>query len=427
MKVLIISHNVFSATNNMGRTMLSYFSGFKGDEIAQFYIQEKDPSDGPEGVTYYRFTDREALKSLAGKKGGQVLGAQEDSGDKTLLSSTEEAIRQYGRRRNTLVYLMRNAVWKLSRWDSDELRQWIRDFDPEVIFFMAGDYGFMYDIAMTVKKMMNIPMVVCCVDDYYIYNRNGSSLVGRWQHARFMKKVTETMRQSSCILTVSRLMARAYQRLFDRPCHFLPSGTAKRSVPDGSGRHGIAYFGNLGGGRARQLSAVGTAVSELRQGSIDVYSGEGNTEILQELTAREGVSFHGQITAEEVNEKMDRALAVIHTESFDPDVREMVRYSVSTKIADLLMNGPVIVAYGPEDVASIAYLKENSAALVISCQEDLKPQLRILLEDGLLREQITANARRLAKENHDEAAVSRKVRKWLAAAIKDHQAEGKGE
>ena len=43
MRVLILSHNVFSETNNMGKTLLSYFQDFSPEELAEFYIQEKEP------------------------------------------------------------------------------------------------------------------------------------------------------------------------------------------------------------------------------------------------------------------------------------------------------------------------------------------------------------------------------------------------
>ena len=44
-RVLIVSHNVFSRTSNMGKTLLSYFRDFQPDEIAQFYIHSEIPTD----------------------------------------------------------------------------------------------------------------------------------------------------------------------------------------------------------------------------------------------------------------------------------------------------------------------------------------------------------------------------------------------
>lgn len=65
MKVLIISHNVFSKTDNMGKTLSTYFSSFKSDELAQFYIHSQIPTLDI-CSNYYRITDKEAIKSILG-------------------------------------------------------------------------------------------------------------------------------------------------------------------------------------------------------------------------------------------------------------------------------------------------------------------------------------------------------------------------
>lgn len=40
LKVLVISHNVFSSTDAMGKTLSQLFTGVSPDEIAQFYIHQ---------------------------------------------------------------------------------------------------------------------------------------------------------------------------------------------------------------------------------------------------------------------------------------------------------------------------------------------------------------------------------------------------
>ena len=48
-------------------------------------------------------------------------------------------------------------------------------------------------------------------------------------------------------------------------------------------------------------------------------------------------NFCGEISAESVLEVMANSMAVIHTESFEQEMMELVRFSVSTKIAESLM------------------------------------------------------------------------------------------
>ena len=133
---------------------------------------------------------------------------------------------------------------------------------------------------------------------------------------------------------------------------------------------------------------------------IDVYSAESRTEILSHLTQDSGICFRGAIGAEDVKKVIGESMAVIHTESFDKSIAKSIRYSVSTKIADSLASGTPLIAYGPADVASIEYLKENDAALVITSEDELKERLKAFFEDESLRKKIRENALHLARANH---------------------------
>ena len=423
MRVLLISHNVFSETNNMGKTLLSYFRDYSPNEVAEFYIQEKEPKNADVCNSYYRITDRDALKSVFGVKVGTTFRLEkriQETAD--VRTGAIESIRQYGRKRNAFVYTARNAVWAVSHWKTEKLVSWLKKFNPDVIFFMAGDYSFMFRITLEIQEMLQKPLVVCCVDDYFLFNRNENSAFGRYQHRAYMKTVHEVMERASCILTISDSMGAAYRELFRKPCFTLHTSSGKRHSERADAPEKIAYFGNLSYKRFEQLVQIGKTIKSLDLPNIrgiDVYSGEKNPELLRDLTEDNGVCFHGEITAAEVGTCMDECLAIIHTESFDPQIQQMVRYSVSTKIADSLLNGPCLIAYGPEGIASIDYLIENHAAYVITRSEDLESGLKEILTNAALRAEIVKNARELAEKNHDEAVNPKKVRQWLQMAVED--------
>ena len=44
MKVLLVSHNCFSKTQNMGKTFASLFSNFKKEELMQLYLYPTIPN-----------------------------------------------------------------------------------------------------------------------------------------------------------------------------------------------------------------------------------------------------------------------------------------------------------------------------------------------------------------------------------------------
>lgn len=429
MKVLIISHTVISQTNNMGKTIRSYFQGFAPSELAQIYIHSEVPTDDSVCHNYFRFTDQDALKSiLRVRKYGTVFTDADI--DHTRISTRTDAgitaeIYNFGRRRNAQIYFARNTLWQLACWKTNRLKKWIEDFAPDMVFFMAGDYEFMYDVALYAAELTGKPLAVCCVDDFYLHNKLDSAF-GRYVYRKFMKKVHALMQRASCIFTISELMGKEYQKKFGKPTCTLHTSVPQKQVPQQDTADKISYIGNIGGERYLQLVQIGRALKAMHREQeprlLDVYSAETKQNILAEMTPENGIRFHGKISADEVLQVMAGSMAVIHTESFSEKGRNAVRYSVSTKIPESLMYGPCLLAYGPEDVASICYLKENRAAFVITGNQDLRSELEKFLANPQLRKDILRNARELAQRNHDGVQNAKKLRLCLDGIV-NHSGE----
>lgn len=155
-----------------------------------------------------------------------------------------------------------------------------------------------------------------------------------------------------------------------------------------------------------------------------MYSGSQEAQFIEPLKNARGICFHGAVSAEQIPQIMSSSLMVIHAESFDPAMMELVRFSVSTKIAESLMYGPCLLAYGPEGIASIDYLKENDAAYVITQTDRLAEGLTEILSNAKLREQIMGNARALAARNHDPEVNAEKLYQWLERVIGSNHKTG---
>lgn len=411
MRVLVVSHTAFSRTNNMGKTLLSYFQSFGPEELAQLYIHPQPPTDGTVCRRYYRMTDREAVRSILFRGPfGTEFGAGEIYPDEAPPLGPD---RRFGEKRKAMGYFLRNGAWALSSWNSNRLWNWLRAFDPEVVLFTAGDYTFLYRIAREIAEGLGRPLAAVCVDDYWFYNRNERSLLGRLVHWEFRRTMAETMERTSVIFTICPSMAEAYEGAFHRPCRVLhtaaPVGTALEPPEKGQ----VSYIGNVSFGRWEQLVRMGQALRALGREGIHVYSREDDSKIRRHLTRENGILFHGAIGAEKVRAVMGKSVAVVHTESFDPDWQKAVRFSVSTKIAESLMYGPCLIAYGPEGVASIDYLKKTGAAFVIPSEAELEEKLERILSDPNLRWETVSRARQVAAAHHDPAVNSAKVRHWL--------------
>ena len=96
----------------------------------------------------------------------------------------------------------------------------------------------------------------------------------------------------------------------------------------------------------------------------------------------------------------------MHVESFDEKSKNSTRYSLSTKIPEYLNSGVCIFAYGPDDIASIEYLKENSVAFVCSNKTDLRLTLKKLLFTPELSIKFEEQGLELAKAKHNAIQIS---------------------
>ena len=406
MKVLVISHNVFCKTTNMGKTLMGYFDGIDPNDIAQFYIHSEIPTTDL-CKNYYRITDKDAIKSIFTRKSGTVFCEKDikfDAESSRTDSGNDAKRYQKARKRTPLVYLARNLWWSLGAWKTKKLLRWVDDFDPDVVFFASGDYAFMYKIALKIAKYKKIPLIVSCMDDYYFYNKNEKRFLGKFTHKLFMRQVEKTMKYSSEIFCICDKMSRDYGELFGKPTVTIHTRTTIVEPLNYGKTNAISYIGNLGYKRNEQLVKIGKALKELdipeKPDFIDVYSGEKNPEILKDMTEENGIKFHGSISADKVLEVMGKSIAIIHTESFDPEMRKRVAYSVSTKIADSLASGTCIFALGPEDVASMEYLIENEAAVCVTSECFIKKELESIILDREKRLRTVKKAVLLAKEKH---------------------------
>lgn len=413
MKILIVSHNVLSKNTNMGKTLLSYFKDFKDEDIAQLYIHSEVPTVDI-CKNYYRVTDKDTAKSVFGCKAGRILGQndiQYNRESTKTYDNTEKKLRKYILRKTPVTYALRNAVWKCGHWYNKKLKQWIDDFSPDCVFFASGDCSFIYDIALKIAKSRNIPLYVSCMDDFYFNNINKDKIFGKFQHKRFMSHVKKTMSYATALFCICDSMSCEYSELFNKKCVTLhtASSFSGQLTADKDKKEGISYIGNLSQNRYLQLVDIGRELKKLGH-ELDVYSPEVSSEIKEYLVSENGINYKGFIGTDEVKRVMARSIAVIHTESFDEGARARVKYSVSTKIADSLMSGTCIFAYGPEDVASIKYLKDNGAAVCVTSKEGLADGLKSLIYDENVRNTAVDNATVLANKNHCPGTSCRTIR-----------------
>ena len=166
MKLLLISHNPFSSYQSMGKPFVSLFSAFPKEQLCQLYIYPSFP-DVDAVASCYRITDRDAIKRVFPftKAGGEVF-PRPYSGS-MLENETDKKFYAKSSNNQPVKRLLRDLVWKLSNWYTADLQRWLDREKPDCIFLAPGYAKFIYDIALTISRKRNIPVITYICDDNY--------------------------------------------------------------------------------------------------------------------------------------------------------------------------------------------------------------------------------------------------------------------
>ena len=404
-KILIISHNALSMNNNMGKTISSFIKSMDVSNVAQLYLRSGVPNC-PNCSNYYQFTDEDALKSVLIRTiKGKIINKVFDPNLRVNLENN--AIHEIGRKRHPYISFIRDVVWKLSNVNNHKLISWVTNFNPDIIFFAAGDYRFSYKLVRKIAKKINKPVATCFFDDFYFYSKYKNEFLGKIYYKLLRKEISKTINFSSVCFATNNEMSKKYTDEFKKnfPTLFTSCELNFKSVMY-EDKMGINYLGGLGLGRNYQLKEIGETIYHNFGIKIGVYSNETNEQNINVLKETAGIEYHGCASSNDVLDIIAMSKAVLHVESFDEEITERTKYSLSTKIAESLSSGTLLIAYGPRTIASIKYLEEYNAALIADNIGELICKLKEVLNDGDKYNYIVNNAFNLYKKNHTPVKVS---------------------
>lgn len=419
MKVLIISHNCFSSTQNMGKTLSSLFSQFDKSELMQLYLYPSLPNVDICN-NYFRVTDNDVIKSFFFRwKCGRTINPSEIKEENSLFSNQIESKQYETINRNSLIVRrLRDFVWCLGNWKTIELKNWLRSNNPDVVFYALGDALFSQKIAIWAANYLNIPLVTYVCDEFCFSTQNARG-VRKWLSSLVVKGIKKVLNKSAICISICDELGELYKQVFNIPFITIMTGSSiDRGVIESSkDSKEISYIGNVALNRWKSLIDISMAINDINKKlnsnyELTYYGNECN-----ELKHVEGIRYGGRLDANQVYKKIASSCLLIHTETFEEDYRDRLRYSVSTKIADCLASGTPLLAYGPGDIASMQHLARNKCAFVVTDTSSLSDVLIDALTNQSKREEITKNAICTATARHNMLAGSEKLKTSLKDVI----------
>ncbi|MCR4661259.1 MAG: hypothetical protein K5765_04555 [Clostridia bacterium] len=402
-KILIISHLALNKTNNVGKTLFEFFKHFKKSEIAQLFFTDILPDDDY-CSEWYKVTDLDMLKSLKRKnKAGVEYFYKDEKNDVTNNFFYKKSVG-----RSTIKLLLRDLIWKIGSIDWVELDAWIQRIQPTVIFVAPGYNSFAYDIALKIAQKHTLPLCTYIMDDYYFDRKNFLNPLEYFRIGILRSKIKKLLFHSKHIFFVSEALQSAYNFLLNNNSSIIYTPYDSLEEPLKFDEHNeikLFYAGSLGVGRWKILLEIARAISCIQGAHLDIYASKREEKLIKKVMKETNVNYCGFLPQDRLKEEMRKYDFVVHTESFERKNRVKTRYSISTKVPELLSSGIPIFAVGPKKQASIEYLKKNDSAFICSSIKDIQKNIIIALKNKELQAEILKNAQILCKKNHDSYKI----------------------
>ena len=370
MRVLIISSAPWASDNCFGNTFSNIFEGIEGIQFANIYLRYGQPENDLD-MRFFQITERSLLRNLKNPKnlsGMQIFVGEDkdEQPDKAAIKGTEQARKM----RWQIMFWGRELIWKIGRWKSIQLQEFLNEFQPDLIFQPIYARPYINNLVLYVKSYTKVPMLGYISDDCYTLRQFNLSPLYWIDRIWNRKKIKAIIEKCEILYVISQIQKAELEKIFATPCKILTKSAdfsqapPKWKAPKDKVR--MIYAGNIGAGRWKSLALISAAVARLNQEGdkvrLDIYSATSPTKVMIKELNNAGSELHEAVPYE-----------------------DLVQYQ--------------------NDVASIKHLKEHQAAVVAESETMVYARLKWLLSDTRRIMQYGQKAYRCGAEYHSRASM----------------------
>lgn len=388
MRILTLSLNAWNNTIATGNTFSNFFNNISSDdEIANIYCRS-EKIDNNLCHKYFRITETDIVKSIFRFKACGVSFSREEIpvvsiGKQSILANDNTKGVVLRKKRPASLLFLREMIWSWGTWKNKKLKKFLKEVNPDVIYMHGHSNWYMHKLLWFCAEQTGAKVAFYSGDDVYAYHRNG--LLQKLFHWKMRKHFYKTFTKADVVFGGSSQLCEEYSKLFGRTIHPLYKTCNNLKVPTIKKRTiplQAVYSGNLLYGRDQVLVEMVKQIQIINKEELKIqlhiYSG---TPLSQEYSnvLNDGKScfYEGVRPFKEIVAILDQCDFSVFAESYNPEAIKLTRLSFSTKIIDYLESDSAIIVVGPQNIASIDYLKKSGVCVSIpelsSCMEVLAP------------------------------------------------------
>lgn len=413
LKVLVVSRTVWDEST--ASTLNDLFGKQDKMELAHIYIETQKPNSSC-CKSFFQISEYSLIKKVFNWKikTGQKLDTSYVENES--IAEKEASTMDFVRHHRRYVYtVLREFLWLLNGWKTKELREYIKEENPDVVWFMGSPLILMNRLMRYVVKISKKPYCIFEMDDVYAYPFYGFKPIQRLYRFFLRANVKKLMKGVSQLFVISPKMKKEYDEAFHLNSIILTRGLDFSSIAYHSSRpHDpirLVYMGQVIYDRISTLEMIGRVLDQINAKEkhfiLSIYTKNPVDAITKETMIKNcNVLFCDPVPYAEVNNVISQNDVVVFVESLKKEFKGLARLSFSTKITDYLGSSKCILAVGPSDSAPIEYLKDNDAAFVASDEDELKVVFAKMLIEGNV-ESYSQKAFSCAQKNHNKEVIDK--------------------
>lgn len=433
MKILLITDEEWNDIVFGNGVLTNWFTDFPA-EFAQIYISPGLPNNRV-CKKYFQITDGQMVRSLfGGVKAGREF--QMMTGTKQLEATKSNARRKgvYGFMKmlslwcRTPVLIIQDAIWVLGKYDTSSLKQFVDNFDPDVVFCPRFFTPRLKRLEKLVSTMTGVPFVAFTADNEVSLKCYSWSPLFWLRRLAILHSFKRHVGLYRHYFMFSEEQALEYHQQYSLPtsCLYKCGSFTEKFEPKPVNKPiRMIYAGRLYCNRWKTLAAIGDALDLLNADEekiiLDIFTTESLTRRQKKaLSGLKYLHIHSAITPSQLAEEYKKADIALHVESFDKGFRLATRYSFSTKIIDLMASSCAILAICWEKHAGYQYLEKNDAAFCVSNYEGIYPLLKRVAQQPELIQQYAKKAWKCGVENHTRVEIQNQMRAVFTKVISEN-------
>ena len=401
--ILIVSPTPWDDNNSFGNSFSNIFGGNPNYEIANIYLQEGAPNTTV-CKRFFQISEKTLIKRIF--KPSTPIGF-ETYNSPGVKNQDSNVMKKAKILRWQILFWIRDAIWGTGKWRSESLDQFIHDFNPDLIVQPIFYEFYVNRIGLYAQRLTGAPMVGYISDDNYTLKQFSLSpfyWIDRLIKRRYVKKTIDSCK---LLYVITEQQKSEYEKIFGNKCKVLFKGgdfTQQLDyIPNQPVRY--VYTGNLGSGRWKSLAKLAESIhrgnANGQKAFLEIYSGTPlSNKALRALSIDGSSYFKGRVDVSMIPAIQSSADVLVHVEPFSLSERYTARLSCSTKIVDYMAAGRAILGIGWEQSGAIVYLRENSAAAIVSDPNQMDDVVWRLTTDKDYRKSLADKSFMLGMSNH---------------------------